>query len=162
VSSYDLFVGRHGGNEPGTDGASRIGADTTVFDHWEALAAQITDRSIGHFVRFDDDDTIDLCESATGIVVSLGVGYAFVSAPYWHIGPPAREVLARTYALADLVAAETGLRVYDPQLRREVLAADLPDEALARYAGATAHRPAISVAWIAHAHRGHAGSRRSA
>lgn len=162
MSSYDLFIGRRTAGETWTDAMAWHQGDDIVYDLWESLAARVVDPSVGRFVRFDDDDTVDLAESSTGILVSLGTDHASVSAPYWHSAAEARTVLARVHQLADFVAVETGLRVYDIQLRREVDDAQAIDDALARYLTATEQRPPVSIAWMAQAYRNQKRSRRGA
>jgi len=162
VSSYDLHVGWRGANETWTEALARPRCDGLVYDLWESLAARILDDDRSRFLRFDDDAFVDLAESATGILVSLGTDHATVSAPYWHRGATARDVVAHIYELADLIARESGLAVYDLQLRCEVDDAQAIDDAVARYLLAIEQPLPVSTAWMAQAHRNQKRARQGA
>ncbi|MBV1851788.1 hypothetical protein [Catellatospora tritici] len=119
--SYDLTIIPR---DPGQDWddaleAAELADDEELADADPAVWARITAR-VRELLPDAVDHGDELDDEATGIQVECWGAEAAVSAPYWHTGATAERVMALMYQAAAILAEETGLQAYDPQLGEAV------------------------------------------
>jgi hypothetical protein len=68
----------------------------------------------------DGRSALGLEHEETGIELSVFAGSAGITVPYWTSDEAAGHVVEKIHRLAALVAQETGLEAYDPQLNAPV------------------------------------------
>jgi hypothetical protein len=118
--SYDLHMLKPVPGEDPMDTLERLAEDDTIAPEAQArnqrLAAALRelypDLDASEF-----DGGIELSDDDSGMQISLYGEQADFTFPYWDTLDPA-ELTRRVSAASKLIAAETGWRLYDPQLDR--------------------------------------------
>lgn len=123
--SYDIYFVRR---EPGQSWESAVEAlegaedsDSTDADiaAWDRLIPLVRGL-FGDVDVFENPPSWAISHTSTGLEVSLFEGQWAVTVPYWTNGEDAAATMRSMYDVAEIVARETGLDGYDPQIGQPI------------------------------------------
>jgi len=133
--SYDLLFARVAEGQTWADFlAAESETDESPLDPqtWRRIVTRVREILPG---ATESDGELD--DEQTAIQLCCQADAAQLHVPYWYAGEAARRVVTLMYRIAAVVAEETGLTGYDPQVEAPVTAHRI-DDAVAAFDGVAA------------------------